>query len=420
MLEKPPQCRWDIPNSTAHKNQYRKTSSTIDRPFTMHLMLEYSASINWWVLEVFTAVWCFVMGSVIGSFLNVVIYRMPLGLSISKPKSRCPICETPISTRDNLPILGWLLLKGRCRNCQAPIPIRYPIVEVLVGVFFLLLYWSLVHSGGRFLPYRFPNREWGAYQIIMRRTWDLIALYVYYSYLFIVVLASAYIQFDRQTIPRRLLLWCFLFGILIGAFIPELHPVPAVISVQPDSVSVVLNEAILTKTTYHGSLHWGVEKQTLITLGCGLVYGMIVGFLFTWPFLLQREKSKCVFQPKTFFLLILIGLYLGWQQVITVGFLAAFCLACSELFSSKQSSEYYRLPASTFLAVTLALQMLLGKYLTILSHDMEYLTYLIFMGAQITAIPIFAGFAQHIYHNREFQETSQEPIPIDETSTIRS
>lgn len=386
----------------------------------MQLMLEYSASINWWVLEVFTAVWCFVMGSVIGSFLNVVIYRMPLGLSISKPKSRCPMCETPISTRDNLPVLGWILLRGKCRNCQAIISMRYPIVEALVGSFFLLLYLSLVYSGGRFLPYRFPNSVWGAYQIIEGRTWDLIVLYVYYSYLFIIILASAYIQFDRQTIPRRLLLWCFLFGILSGTFIPELHPVPAKISVQPDSVSALIDDDVLTKSKYHGSLHWGITEQTLVTEWWGLLYGAIVGFLFTWPFMFQKEKAKCLFQPRTSFLLVLIGLYLGWQQVITIGFLAAVCLACSEMVSRKESSKYYRLPASAFLVVALAFQMLLGKYLTVLSHDMEHTAYLILIGAQITAIPILTGFAEHIYRNREFEETSQDQIPFDETSTITS
>jgi prepilin signal peptidase PulO-like enzyme (type II secretory pathway) len=205
----------------------------------MQLMIIHTTSINLWVLEVFTATWCFVMGSVIGSFLNVVIYRMPLGLNISKPKSRCPVCETPIRTRDNLPILGWILLRGKCRYCQSSISMRYPIVEAIVGCFFLLLYLALVHSGGQFLPYRIPNRSWGVYQMMEGRTWDLIALDLYYSYLFIVVLAAAYIQYDGQIIPRRLLIWCFLIGIGVGSILPELHPVPALIpaefnSSQPD------------------------------------------------------------------------------------------------------------------------------------------------------------------------------------------
>ncbi len=68
-------------------------------------------------------------GAVIGSFLNVVVYRLPRGESLVKPGSRCPKCETPVRPTDNLPVLGWLLLRGRCRTCAQPISARYPVVE---------------------------------------------------------------------------------------------------------------------------------------------------------------------------------------------------------------------------------------------------------------------------------------------------
>ena len=76
-------------------------------------------------------------GAVIGSFLNVVIHRLPRGESLSHPRSRCPGCETPVSPRDNVPLLSWLLLRGRCRHCAAPIAVRYPAVELLGAVAFL-------------------------------------------------------------------------------------------------------------------------------------------------------------------------------------------------------------------------------------------------------------------------------------------
>ena len=79
------------------------------------------------------------VGLAIGSFLNVVIYRVPAGLSLSHPPSRCPTCETPIAARDNIPVLGWVLLRGRCRACRAPISPRYPFVELLTAVVFVLL-----------------------------------------------------------------------------------------------------------------------------------------------------------------------------------------------------------------------------------------------------------------------------------------
>jgi leader peptidase (prepilin peptidase) / N-methyltransferase len=71
------------------------------------------------------------LGAALGSFLNVVAYRLPRGLSLVRPGSRCPACETPIRPYDNVPVLSWLLLRGRCRSCRAPISPRYPIVEAV-------------------------------------------------------------------------------------------------------------------------------------------------------------------------------------------------------------------------------------------------------------------------------------------------
>ena len=75
-------------------------------------------------------------GLAIGSFLNVVIYRVPKGLSVVSPRSACPSCETPILERDNIPLVSWLLLRGRCRHCGEPISARYPLVELACGALF--------------------------------------------------------------------------------------------------------------------------------------------------------------------------------------------------------------------------------------------------------------------------------------------
>jgi leader peptidase (prepilin peptidase)/N-methyltransferase len=79
---------------------------------------------------------CGLFGLAIGSFLNVVIWRVPRKLSVVRPPSHCPQCETPIRPTDNVPVLSWLLLSGKCRHCGNPIPIRYPLVEVSCGVLF--------------------------------------------------------------------------------------------------------------------------------------------------------------------------------------------------------------------------------------------------------------------------------------------
>ncbi len=76
------------------------------------------------------------MGAVIGSFLNVVIHRLPRRESLVSPPSRCPQCETPVKPYDNVPVVSWLVLRGRCRHCGAPISPRYPIVELLTALVF--------------------------------------------------------------------------------------------------------------------------------------------------------------------------------------------------------------------------------------------------------------------------------------------
>jgi leader peptidase (prepilin peptidase)/N-methyltransferase len=80
-----------------------------------------------------------VAGLLIGSFLNVVAYRLPRGESLSHPGSRCPGCGTPIAPYDNIPVVSWLLLRGRCRHCGEPISIRYPLVEATTAVLYALV-----------------------------------------------------------------------------------------------------------------------------------------------------------------------------------------------------------------------------------------------------------------------------------------
>jgi len=118
------------------------------------------------------------LGLAIGSFLNVVVHRVPLGLSVVAPASRCPGCEQEISARDNVPVLSWLLLRGRCRNCSAPISIRYPAVELLTGVLFAAVAWNV------------------------GLTWALPA----YLYLAAIAVALAAIDLDVRRLPDQIVL----------------------------------------------------------------------------------------------------------------------------------------------------------------------------------------------------------------------
>ena len=90
---------------------------------------------TWWL------VYAGLMGACIGSFLNVVIYRLPLGQSLVTPPSRCPKCGYRLKWYDNIPVFGWLLLAGRCRECKNRISIQYPIVELITAVLCVIVVW---------------------------------------------------------------------------------------------------------------------------------------------------------------------------------------------------------------------------------------------------------------------------------------
>src|SRR5438045_520058 len=81
-------------------------------------------------------------GLIIGSFLNVVAYRLPRGESLAHPPSRCPSCGAPVKPYDNIPVVSWLALRGRCRACGTPISIRYPLVEAVTGALWALVTWA--------------------------------------------------------------------------------------------------------------------------------------------------------------------------------------------------------------------------------------------------------------------------------------
>jgi len=133
---------------------------------------------------------CALLGVIVGSFLNVVIHRVPLGESIVKPRSRCPGCGTEITPRDNIPVLSWLLLKGRCRTCHEPISARYPAVEILTGVVFAAM---AVHFG-----------------------WDWVL--PAFLYLAAVGVALAMIDLDVKRLPDALTLPSYVVGlVLLGA-----------------------------------------------------------------------------------------------------------------------------------------------------------------------------------------------------------
>jgi leader peptidase (prepilin peptidase) / N-methyltransferase len=133
---------------------------------------------------VFTAV----MGAMIGSFLNVVAYRLPRHESLVSPGSHCPSCDTPIKPYDNVPVLGWLLLSGRCRSCRAGISARYPLVEALTAALAVAV-------------------------VLVKHSPHDIALGLV---LVLVLVPVALIDFDHRIIPNRIMLPAALAAVAIG------------------------------------------------------------------------------------------------------------------------------------------------------------------------------------------------------------
>jgi leader peptidase (prepilin peptidase) / N-methyltransferase len=102
-----------------------------------------------WLLWTFAAL----VGASIGSFLNVCIYRWPAEQSVIRPPSRCPHCETELTWRDNIPIVGWLMLRGRCRYCGAAVSVQYPIIEFTTAMIWLAAAVRFDSRSTRFIPH---------------------------------------------------------------------------------------------------------------------------------------------------------------------------------------------------------------------------------------------------------------------------
>jgi leader peptidase (prepilin peptidase) / N-methyltransferase len=165
--------------------------------------------------------WVFAFGACIGSLVNVLVYRLPLGLDVVTPSSRCPGCETRLTWRENIPVLGWLLLRGRCRFCRSPISAEYPIVEAFAGALWVLVWLRLYSDVGRDVG--LPSPAWAG--MGFRESWPIfIAVLTLFSCLIAVTLIDArtfHIPMSLVVIPvgAGLVLhtgWALWHGPLVG------------------------------------------------------------------------------------------------------------------------------------------------------------------------------------------------------------
>lgn len=178
-------------------------------------------------LMTLTVAWfVFFLGTCVGSFLNVVVYRMPRGMSIVSPPSACPNCHHRLAFYDNIPVVGWIWLKGKCRYCRCPISIRYPLVELVTGLLFLFHFLMLFVYG------------WGPYEVHqisdmmgitrtqlntpdLSRDWPILVLHLW---LIGALLSASLIDLEHYIIPLSICWWTAGLGAIFHAFfIPEGH-----------------------------------------------------------------------------------------------------------------------------------------------------------------------------------------------------
>jgi len=150
------------------------------------------------VIDFLTALWLGTVGGCIGSFLNVVAYRMPLGISVVWKPSYCPKCNHPIRARHNLPVLGWLMLRGKCHDCGLPISPRYAIVEFLMAFAFFVLAYAVLFNGGANLPGGPITQFTGALENVWIPQWPLIGIYACLAILISIVMCASLMLYDRH------------------------------------------------------------------------------------------------------------------------------------------------------------------------------------------------------------------------------
>jgi leader peptidase (prepilin peptidase)/N-methyltransferase len=163
----------------------------------------------------------FFLGASIGSFLNVCIYRIPADESVVRPGSRCPHCHTPIAWYDNVPIVSWLVLAGRCRSCGASIAGRYPLVEAATGALALLALWRLGPTPAALVAFAFTA----------------------------MLLLITFIDFDHLFIPDEV----SLPGVLVGL---ALSALPGGIGLANAAIGAALGGGLLWLVA------WGYERST--------------------------------------------------------------------------------------------------------------------------------------------------------------
>lgn len=258
------------------------------------------AGLDAWITPLADAVavaFLIAIGANLGSFLNVVVHRLPRGESVVTGGSRCPACGAAIRWHDNVPVFGWLWLGGRCRDCGGPISARYPLVEAAAAVIVGAVASVELLSGGRNLPGEiFGGRRPGVDGLLLDPDWWLVAACAVHCAVLVTLLAWALVDHDGHPVPWRWAAVTTALAVAAAASLPGVQPVGA--GVGP--VTGLPAAAIASAT--------------------GIVAGWLVG---------QMLGGRAA--P---LMLILLGAALGWQAVVSVAVLAIVFALLRRLLSA--------------------------------------------------------------------------------------
>jgi len=239
--------------------------------------------------EAILVAWLFALGGAVGSFLNVVIYRVPAGKSLVRPGSHCPACEHPIRWHDNVPILSWFVLRGRCRDCGSPISMRYPLVEAIAAALFVAVGAVEGLSGGANLPLP-PAATVGGMVLPPLDSGQSAAIVGYHLLLLCTLLAAALMEYDGHGVSKGVFAPALAVGWLAPLAWPYLHPVSALGALGDDLSGPAI----------------GLVDGTV-----GLAVGALLG-LGLWGASGESRGAGLLGAPAC------VGLFLGWQAVVVL------------------------------------------------------------------------------------------------------
>ena len=257
-------------------------------------VLDVCIQLQAFTLRLFTLAWIFFFGSCFASFLNVVAWRVPRGRSILG-SSHCPYCNSKLAFKDNLPVVGWLRNRGRCRTCRLPISPRYLVAEVVLGSVFLLMAVVMLNGGGVNLPFRPTDKPRGFEQVLFDPKWDLLLLLFFHLTLLCCLFTFSLVKSEKLDIPRSLFLIPGLLGFSLSLIWPEMSLVNWH---NGYDAAMASRGTILTTSFLGGAVGW--------------IIGYVIGLL------LNRTAQN---QRRTFELACsmgVIGIFLGWQSVLAV------------------------------------------------------------------------------------------------------